>query len=92
MKRITATAAAIVFLPMVLTHPAPRSAETIRPTKTIEVSGPVFPFESHGDLWFTTWAEDDAVFVSWGDGRGPEYGGPEDPTHLVCRRRIERFI
>ena len=24
-----------------------------------------------GDLWFTTWAEDDNLYGSWGDGRGP---------------------
>lgn len=31
------------------------------------------PFESHGDLWFSTWAADDSLFVTWGDGFGPEY-------------------
>ncbi len=24
-----------------------------------------------GDLWFTTWADDDNLYGSWGDGRGP---------------------
>ena len=26
---------------------------------------------SHGDLWFSTWADDDKLYVSWGDGCGP---------------------
>lgn len=38
--------------------------------KSIKVPFPIEPFESHGDLWFSTWADDDTVFVSWGDGFG----------------------
>jgi hypothetical protein len=38
---------------------------------SVEVSAPKKPFESSGDLWMSTWAEDDVVFVSWGDGIGP---------------------
>jgi hypothetical protein len=32
---------------------------------------PMMPFESNGDLWFTTWADDDNLYGTWGDGRGP---------------------
>jgi hypothetical protein len=39
--------------------------------KGIKVSAPVTPFESGGDLWFSTWADDGSLFVSWGDGPGP---------------------
>lgn len=38
--------------------------------KDIKVSSPLTPFESQGDLWFSTWADDD-LYVSWGDGSGP---------------------
>lgn len=62
-----------------------------RPIKSIEVTGPVFPFESHGDLWFTTWADDGSVFVSWGDGRGPLYGGPDDFSHNGLARLTGSF-
>jgi hypothetical protein len=31
---------------------------------------PIFPFPTNGDLWFTTWAEDDALYSGWGDGLG----------------------
>ncbi len=47
---------------------------------------PLMPFPSMGDLWFTTWAEDDHLYGSWGDGRGPadERSGP-----FVTGRQIE---
>ena len=36
---------------------------------------PLMPFPSNGDLWFTTWADDDNLYGTWGDGRGatPEF-------------------
>ncbi len=34
-------------------------------------TAPLTPFLSLGDLWFTTWAEDDNLYGSWGDGTGP---------------------
>jgi hypothetical protein len=39
----------------------------------IKVSSPIIPFPSHGDLWLSTWADDDSVFVSWGDGFGIDF-------------------
>lgn len=40
--------------------------------KSISVTtSPLMPFESNGDLWFTTWADDDHLYGTWGDGRGP---------------------
>jgi hypothetical protein len=39
--------------------------------KSIQVEGsPITPFYSDGDLWFSTWADDDNLYVGWGDGRG----------------------
>ena len=32
------------------------------------------PFTSSGDLWFTTWADDDNLYGTWGDGMGPGTG------------------
>lgn len=32
---------------------------------------PLEPFPSHGDIWMSTWAEDDALYLAWGDGCGP---------------------
>lgn len=45
------------------------------------MSSPVIPFESHGDLWLTTWADNDEVFVSWGDGFGPDYDETTEFSH-----------
>jgi len=49
--------------------------------KAIEVSEPYVPFDSHGDLWFSSWADDDTVFTSWGDGFGPDCNGSGDFSH-----------
>jgi len=32
---------------------------------------PVEPFASDGDLWLSTWADDNNLYSGWGDGRGP---------------------
>ena len=40
-------------------------------TRTLTVSDPFAPFDSNGDLWLSTWADNDDVFVGWGDGIGP---------------------
>jgi hypothetical protein len=34
-------------------------------------TAPLTPFTSMGDLWFTTWADDDNLYGAWGDGSGP---------------------
>lgn len=40
--------------------------------KTVLVDGvPLEPFASDGDLWLSTWADDDNIYSGWGDGRGP---------------------
>ncbi len=31
---------------------------------------PIRPFESEGDLWMNTWADDGNLYSGWGDGRG----------------------
>ncbi len=38
--------------------------------KEIKVSAPLNKI-GVGDLWFSTWADDDSLFMSWGDGYGP---------------------
>ena len=38
--------------------------------KKIVVSSASTPFESNGDLWFSTWTDDDKIFLTWGDGFG----------------------
>ena len=38
---------------------------------SIAVEGePLEPFPSEGDLWMNTWADDDALYSGWGDGKG----------------------
>ncbi|HAH25733.1 MAG TPA: hypothetical protein DCL77_18580 [Prolixibacteraceae bacterium] len=40
--------------------------------KTVKVDGqPFVPFASDGDLWLSTWADDNNIYSGWGDGRGP---------------------
>ena len=31
---------------------------------------PITIENSYGDLWFSTWADDDNIYTTWGDGRG----------------------
>jgi len=39
---------------------------------SVNVDGlPVEPFPSDGDLWLSTWADDNNIYSGWGDGRGP---------------------
>ena len=42
-----------------------------RPISVSKVSAPIKPFMTEGDLWFSTWADDDTLFSAWGDGHGP---------------------
>ncbi len=44
---------------------------------------PIQPFRSSGDLWMTTWADDDCLYSGWGDGYGVER------RNVLDRRRIE---
>lgn len=40
--------------------------------KSVMVDGPPLePFASDGDLWLSTWADDNNIYSGWGDGRGP---------------------
>jgi hypothetical protein len=39
--------------------------------ESIAVDGsPMRPFASEGDLWMSTWADDDCLYSGWGDGAG----------------------
>lgn len=66
-------------------------AQENRVIKEIKVEGPFVPFESHGDLWFSTWADDDSVFVSWGDGTGPNYKKDDKLSHHGLARLTGNF-
>ncbi len=32
---------------------------------------PIIPFPSSGDIWMSTWGDDDLLYITWGDGAGP---------------------
>jgi hypothetical protein len=58
-------------------HSAPTGAPRSPAIRSISLSTPpLMPFVSNGDLWFTTWADDDYLYGTWGDGRGatPDLG------------------
>jgi len=40
-------------------------------TITMDPYRPITP--SHGDLWFSTWAANDNLYMTWGDGCGPGF-------------------
>lgn len=47
--------------------------------KSVMVDGPPLePFASDGDLWLSTWADDNNIYSGWGDGRGPLNGQHPD--------------
>lgn len=42
---------------------------------SVQYAGPpIIPFPSNGDIWMSTWGDDDLLYVTWGDGAGP---GPQ---------------
>ena len=45
---------------------------------SVRVEGsPIEAFPSNGDLWLSTWADDNKLYSGWGDGPGPLYdAGP----------------
>lgn len=55
---------------------------TVDSTEIVVISAhlagpPLVPFASNGDIWTSTWADDDNLYISWGDGGGP---GQTDST------------
>ncbi|MFH1403736.1 MAG: DUF4185 domain-containing protein [Candidatus Altiarchaeota archaeon] len=38
--------------------------------KSVSVEGDPITIKSQGDLWLNTWADDDNIYTSWGDGTG----------------------
>ena len=47
---------------------------------SVYVDGPpVEPVASDGDLWLSTWADDNNVYSGWGDGKGILDGGEDIP-------------
>jgi hypothetical protein len=61
--------------------------QNLRPSPVIEsislATAPLTPFPSMGDLWFTTWADDDNLYGTWGDGTGPT-GEESWSLHTDC--------
>ena len=59
-------------------QPRPPASKQLRPSPVIAsislATPPLMPFTSSGDLWFTTWADDDNLYGTWGDGMGPVAG------------------
>jgi hypothetical protein len=54
--------------PVFILHAASESSVI----KSVMVDGdPILPFESNGDLWLSTWANDNNLYSGWGDGMGP---------------------
>jgi len=87
-------------LPLFAQQPESRAPKDLRPSPVIQsislATAPLMPFPSSGDLWFTTWADDDNLYGTWGDGMGPtaerswslmtDCGGVKfvgDPPHLT---------
>lgn len=52
---------------------------------------PQIPFPSDGDLWFSTWADDDNLYASWGDGKGPLQENEETPWVDMGIARISGY-
>ena len=56
-------------------QPDSHARKDLRPSPVIQsislATAPLTPFPSMGDLWFTTWADDDNLYGTWGDGSGP---------------------
>ncbi len=56
-------------------QPQPPLPKDVRPSSVIKsislATRALMPFASSGDLWFTTWADDDNLYGTWGDGMGP---------------------
>jgi hypothetical protein len=51
---------------------APQDVKRSPVIKSVSLATPaLMPFPSSGDLWFTTWADDDNLYGTWGDGSGP---------------------
>ncbi len=61
--------------PLDAQQPEAQAPTGLRPSpviKSISLAGtPLTPFQSTGDLWFTTWADDGNLYGTWGDGSGP---------------------
>jgi hypothetical protein len=60
-------------------QPPKPTPKGLRPSPVIQsislATPPLMPFPSSGDLWFTTWADDDNLYGTWGDGMGPGADG-----------------
>jgi hypothetical protein len=57
-------------------EPQPDSSEIVI-LEAAYAGPPIIPFGSTGDLWMSTWGDDDKLYMTWGDGGGPG----QDPTN-----------
>lgn len=76
------------------TSPDPDEVGTVIRNARV-VGDPVY-FSTMGDLWMPTWADDDRLYLTWGDGTGfsegypvgyPAYENPEPITVTYCEER-----
>ena len=55
--------------------PQPQPPTDLHPSPVIKsislATAPDRVFPSTGEMWFTTWADDDNLYGTWGDGSGP---------------------
>lgn len=59
-----------------LTSELPNAATTQTAIKGAHIEGDPIGFQTFGDLWMPTWADDGRLFLSWGDGSGLAVGYP----------------
>jgi hypothetical protein len=64
--------------------PAPDSGPVV--SSAIVDGPPIVPFNSNGDLWLNTWADDGNIYTGWGDGQGP--GIPSTGTDCGIARLL----
>jgi parallel beta-helix repeat protein len=82
-----------VFLPFLTVSTSPAPADGGPTIRDAYIAGDPIYYPSFGDLWMPTWADDDRLFLSWGDGVGfgdgypvgyPAYESSEPTTVTPC--------
>ena len=69
---LRAGCAALLLCAGTLPAQIPKELPRSRVVESISIdAAPFAPFLSMGDLWFTTWADDDKLYGAWSDGTGP---------------------
>ena len=61
-----------------------KAADQSSRIRSVMVDGkPIEPFASDGDLWLSTWADDNNIYSGWGDGKGPLYDAGKTPGWIA---------